>query len=369
MITDDPKELGDIPLATPLAAPSGILLQPLTICRPDEILGKPIDDSDLILGDRLLAKGQALTMLGAGGVGKTRLALQLAACCIAGRPFLNLKTHAPELRWLFLQGENTNRRLRRDFDALKSFVGDDWGAVNDQLFVHALETPDDDFLLLDDPANLRRIAEAIARYEADVVVLDTLNCFASEDLNNDAYMRDVCRTIGDLCWGGNRQRAIIILHHALTGKGGAVKAKGYDRGGFGRNSKVLQAWCRGQINISPALPSDNNLLMISCGKCNNGEEFEPFAARLNTETMIYQVDDAFNWKKAAQMPARSKKLFKAENIVWTQIAVTPITKAAVSKVLQSTHEYSRQHSYKLIYKAVNDGLLTYNEEDDTYLAV
>src|SRR5207245_2742064 len=40
----------------------------LTIRAPDEILAMDFDDSDIILGDRLLALGQSLVMAGAGGV-------------------------------------------------------------------------------------------------------------------------------------------------------------------------------------------------------------------------------------------------------------------------------------------------------------
>lgn len=40
--------------------------------------------------------------------------------------------------------------------------------------------------------------------------------------------------------------------------------------------------------------------MIACGKNSNGEEFAPFGAILNTETMLYERDPAFtleNWRR------------------------------------------------------------------------
>ena len=69
--------------------------------------------------------------------------------------------------------------------------------------------------------------------------------------------------------------------NALTGRGGAAKVTGHDRASFARNSKVMHAWTRGQINIAPIDPDDNSRLIVACGKCSNGKEFEKFAIKLN----------------------------------------------------------------------------------------
>src|SRR5688572_8779773 len=61
----------------------------------------------------------------------------------------------------------------------------------------------------------------------------------------------------------NVDRAAVVLHHALTGKLGAARATGYERSSFGRNSKLLQAWTRGQINLAPASAHDNSKLVAS----------------------------------------------------------------------------------------------------------
>ena len=84
---------------------------------------------------------------------------------------------------------------------------------------------------------------------------------------------------------------------------GAARATGFDRSSFGRNSKLLHAWTRGSINIAPQGPNDNNRLVVSCGKCSNGEEFAPFGIRLNRATMTYESDPGFNlhdWEAGVQ---------------------------------------------------------------------
>ena len=98
----------------------------LTIRKPSEILAMEFDDSDRILGDRLLAKGQSMTILGAGGIGKSRLALQLATACLTGKRFLGLETRGEGLRWLFIQGENSNLRLKQDLEAVYRWAGSQW---------------------------------------------------------------------------------------------------------------------------------------------------------------------------------------------------------------------------------------------------
>ena len=49
-------------------------IRTLTLRTPEQLLEMVFDDSDMILGDRLLAKGQPLVIAAQGGTGKSRLA-------------------------------------------------------------------------------------------------------------------------------------------------------------------------------------------------------------------------------------------------------------------------------------------------------
>ena len=93
--------------------------------------------------------------------------------------------------------------------------------------------------------------------------------------------------IGRITRQGDPQRIPLIVHHALTGKSGAARATGFDRGSFGRNSKVLLSWTRAQINLAPYDSDNNEVLVVASGKANNSEEFQPFGVRLDPETMTY----------------------------------------------------------------------------------
>ena len=113
------KEVGEPEEAAQDTGPLNIERRKLSLRSPDAILGMKFDDSDRILGDRLLAKGQNATLCGPSSVGKSRLALQLAAASITGRQFVTFETRGANLKWLFIQAENSNRRLQFDLAKLR----------------------------------------------------------------------------------------------------------------------------------------------------------------------------------------------------------------------------------------------------------
>jgi RecA-family ATPase len=285
---------------------------PLTIRTIGEILTMTFDDADLILPNGYLARGERTAICGVGGVGKSRLGMQLALCCRAGRDFLGWATRGQELNWLFLQTENSNRRLKFDLERmLTAFSPAQREPINAGVFFHTLEADDDGFLILD-VENSERIANAIADVSADVVVFDPLRDFGTDDLNADRYMTETLREISRVTKRGNPKRIPLVIHHAGTGRAGIQKATGFDRSSFGRNSKVLFSWARAQINVAPGLPDDNSLIVISSGKCSIAAEFEPFAVALDEQTMLYHRDENFDfdaWQQSLESSrGRAEKL-------------------------------------------------------------
>ena len=66
--------------------------QTLTIRTINEILEMCFDDKELILTNGYLARGERTAFCGMGGVGKSRLVMQLALCCRTGTDFLGCPT-------------------------------------------------------------------------------------------------------------------------------------------------------------------------------------------------------------------------------------------------------------------------------------
>jgi hypothetical protein len=111
---------------------------------------------------------------------------------------------------------------------LSAFTADEQEAIKAGIFFHTLEADDDGFLMLD-LENSERIAEAIAKFDADIVVFDPLRDFGADDLNADRYMTETLREISRITKRGNPKRIPVIIHHAGTGKAGILKATGFDR--------------------------------------------------------------------------------------------------------------------------------------------
>jgi hypothetical protein len=242
--------------------------QPISIRTPEEILAMPRDKHANFLGDRLLAKAQSLVIAGVGGIGKTRLLLQLLVAFIIGRLWCGIETHARERSCLLLQTENGMARLQRDLEALKTWAAKDWKLVEKNLSIHTLETEDDLLLHLSEPKNARRLEEAVRKVNPAIVSLDPLRDFGIGDLNSDADMSVTLRELGRIARIGNPDRALILLHHALTGRAGAAKGFGVERTGFGRGSKVLHSYARGFISSASlsapsAAPSSRHASSIS----------------------------------------------------------------------------------------------------------
>lgn len=285
----------------------------LSLRRFDELLAMHFDESDNILGDHQLAKGQNTCFVGPPGAGKTRLIMQMAIAGIAGRDFVGMPMQGCDLRWLFMQVENSNRRLRTDLTYFRKWVDDEdrWKAVVDQCLVHTLEHDGDGLVFLDNATNRDFIAKAVKQRTFDVVVWDSLQNYSAGDLNKDADMFKSLHELSLLTKRGNPHAIPLVIHHALTGRAGAVKLVGIEKGSYSRNSKAITAWARSQINVAVASPNSYETIIIACGKCSDGKEFDPFAVKFDEDTHIYERKDDFDieeWVKQVKANKTQPKI-------------------------------------------------------------
>jgi hypothetical protein len=347
---------------------AGLRRAPLTIRTVDQILEMKFDDADLILENGYATKGDLSAICGMGGVGKSRLAIQFAFCCRAGREFLGWRTRGRDLRFLFLQTENSCRRLNSDIARmLGGFTPQEQESIKGGVFFHTLEQDDDGFLALD-AENKQRILDKITKTRADVVVWDPLRDFSLDDLNSDKFMGETLSDILCLTKCDNPKRFPLAIHHAATGKAGAQKATGWDRSSFGRNSKVLQMKARAVINVAPAKSEDNSTIIIGSGKGNNAPEFEPFAARLSFETMLYARDEDFDLEGWKQEVGSAKTTRKPVRDV-LQAVLTPGREYEGKKIINLVTEeelVSPATAYRIVKEGKDRRILRRNKITKTY---
>ena len=230
----------------------------LSLRKPSEILALPFDDSDYYLQNGIFSKGNPLTIVGPSGVGKTTLLLQLAACVLTGIDFIGMPVNQQEVRWLFVQNENSNRRFAYEFSKLKLWLtADQWKLVDANITVTALEQECDYFLSLGDPLNGDLISTAIRKVKPDVVPFDLLSAFGVGSLNIDLAMLKTLRGLAGMARENNPKATPIVLHHSLQGKAGMKKAIGAERGSYGRGSDALARVDKG---------TDKPFAFSHCGK-------------------------------------------------------------------------------------------------------
>jgi hypothetical protein len=349
-------QAGEITASRPACAASAVGEEEvaLTSRTPEELHDMEFDPADDYLENGMLSKGQPLTILGPGGVGKSHLLLQLAICSMIGREFLGWKVTKRRLRWLIIQAENSNRRLRGDLRAMRPWIGEEfWPLVNQRLIIHTLEKDHDSFLSLGNQRSAELLAQLINREKADVVAFDPLNAFAVGNLNTDAAMFKTCRVMADLARRGNSDCALVVLHHTLTGTAGLKKAVGYDRASYGRGSKALNLWTRGQINVAPVEADNNERLVISCGKSSNGPEFAPFGVKLNPTALVYEKDPEFDlavWSAKLRGETHSATKPTPEAVA-ALVKDLPLARKALKELVMEELGCGQAAAYALIAKS------------------
>ena len=256
----------------------------------ESLLAFQPNPADEIWAGGVLSAGERSALVGSPGVGKSRLALQAAICTILGRPFLGLETRAPGARWLFLQTENSGRRLKHDLSMMcRGLSIAERREVNGCLSILNVDALDfGSICMAPDHPDRERIAATIAAIDPLICVIDPLRDAGRGDLNKDDGMTETCQGIGEVIRAGNPRRVPLVVHHGRTGSMEAGKVFGDDAASFARNSKVLYGWLRSQINVAAAGVDYPGTVIFGCGKCSNGPQWGAFAAQLDDQTMTYR---------------------------------------------------------------------------------
>jgi hypothetical protein len=257
----------------------------------------PADDALLFEGKEVYVRdGDTVLLLGAGGVGKSRLSRHLAEAQILGEDFVGFSTSGPPRRWLLVGNENSATRFKHELALRRSALTDSqWGLLNKHLLIQALVGEGDASLALDDPHALKRWNATAKAIKPEVLGLDPWeSVILGGDCNDAAATRESVRILRSIFTPYNPRFTLLLVHHAREGAEAARKAEGFDSGSFGKGSKTLRAIARFVINVAPQDADDGGKVVLACGKANNSRKFVTRGAVLDEGTMTYALDHAFD---------------------------------------------------------------------------
>lgn len=327
----------------------------------DRLFSYQIDERDNILGDYLLSAGELALLIGPPGIGKSRLSEQLAFDILLGRESWlgELPILRNDLRILLLQTENNQRRLQMDIGAqLKGCSYEQRRMVRGQFLFHVPTSLSDKDLALDQPENVTKLARTVRHARPDLIILDPyIDLFAGDSENDAVQTRRTIKAIFEVCHAWSVKTAILLVHHARTGREAAASAVGWDRSAYARGSKALLAVARSQINVAPG-DEEGKSVVISCGKNNNGKSFKPFAAEL-MDDMTYRKIEDFDVDKWRSSITNSRRKEPALDIS-TVLCRLPEDGGAISATdlisqIVETHGCSESSARRVIHKAETSG--------------
>jgi 5S rRNA maturation endonuclease (ribonuclease M5) len=256
------------------------------------------------------ALGQVGVIFGQGGLGKSRVSLNIARNQVLGLGFAGLSTGTKPLRHLLMGSENSIHRLQHDVRKMSIGLRDDErAALNENIHLATLENPEDPFITLASPDNIARWKATIERRRPNVLWCDPWGDILDGEANSDEDTRATLQCLLRLLREVDHEAALVILAHSRTGARNVLQAVGYDAANFGKGSKALYSAARCVFNLAPGDETENPPVVVVMAKNNNGPRCEPFALSLDDGTMCYERDPFFDfgvWLESVNAQASGK---------------------------------------------------------------
>ena len=269
---------------------------PFTVWTPAQFAAYTPSPDDCLLGDGFIERGEWTSLVGVGGLGKTRLALNLAIAQMTGKAWCGIDTHGEPQKTIFLSSENGVRRWKGDLERIGgTFTGAETDTVEMNLRILALMPDDDGDLCLGNPETFTRLGVTLSTEKPGIVVFDPFADMIEGDENKAVDVIATLRALRSLTRKACPTAAILIIHHARTGASNVAQAgDNFSAGNFGRGSKALYSRVRCELQLAPRDRDNPNRLVLACGKSNNSVKFAPKGIDFDPVTFTYYVDDSFD---------------------------------------------------------------------------
>jgi len=250
-------------------------------------------------------------IFGQGGLGKSRMSMNIARNQVLGMPFGGMSTGTRPLRHLFMGTENGLHRLQHDTRKMSAgLLPEQMALLDKHIFLATLEGADDPYVTMSDPANVERWRATIELRQPEVLWIDPWGDVQAGDANAETDARWTIAELTKVFATANRDGAIVVLAHARTGAKNIMEAIGYDGANFGKGSKALYSCARSVFNLAPGSEEENPPVVVACAKNNDAAKPDAFALELNTQDMTYGLCPDFNvetWLEEVRDRAKGKR--------------------------------------------------------------
>ncbi len=317
------------------------------------------------------AMGQVSTIFGQGGLGKSRLSLNLARNQVLGLPFADIPTSGQPLRHLLMGSENSIHRLQNDVRRMSGGLSpEQLERLDAHIRMATLEHPEDPFITVASPMNLVRWKTTLESFRPQVLWVDPWGDVLDGEANNDEDTRGTLQVLRRLLRQVDPDAALVILAHSRTGAKNIAQAVGFDAPNFGKGSKALYTASRCVLNLAPGDESEAPPIVCCFAKHNDGRRQPPFAIILDPSTMLYERDPDFDFeawqelvntrasgKSRSGRPATSQPLDSFRPLIPQAFAEGPIPKGILSAKVQSLAKVGDKRARAIIDDWIHSDLV------------
>ena len=271
------------------------IIRPYATRAWDELARMTLTPAEMIWGNFTL--GENGSMFGPPGIGKSRISLNSARNQVLSTPFGGLPTCPRPLRHLLMGSENSIRRLQNDIRKMNAGLTHEQVAkLGAHIRLATLEGPEDSFISVASPVNVERWRATLDAFKPEVLWVDPWGDVLDGEGNKDEDARLTHSILSRLLRKATPgDSTMIVMAHSRMGAKNLMTATGYDSGNYGKGSKALQAISRCYWNIAPGDETETPPVLLFNPKASNYLPYPPIAMRLDSETMLYSRDSAFDF--------------------------------------------------------------------------
>ena len=344
--------------AKAMSGASGEAVRPYSTRSWAELSRMVLDPPPIVWGGYAL--GAVGALFGQGGLGKSRMALNIVRNQVLGLPFAGMQTASGPLRHLMIGSENSIHRLIDDTRRMNTgLTPGQIELLGSNVRLATLEQPDDTSISLASLENMDRWLKTLRDWPPDMLWVDPWGDVLDGDANSDDDARGTIAALRRVLRTANPAAGLVILAHARTGARNIAQAVGYDAANFGKGSKALHAAARCAWNLAPGDESDNPPVVCVHAKSNDCPKQRTVALRLDPDTRLYSPIEGFDletWladvgQRANGRCASKRKPGMTPDAAFAALGDSADTKTAVERLLRdkgATRDDAKDQVAKLL---------------------